>query len=200
VVKGRKLEPKGYALTGYPGISGRQLEGHYSLYNGYVNKYREIAEILERTDYRAANQTYSELRALKLAENFAYNAIKLHEAYFENLGGGGEAASRLRKAVEEEFGSWEDFRQQFAACGLAARGWVILSWLPAEQRLTINCLDAHDAGFLAGSVPLLVMDVYEHAYFIDYGAKRAAYIEAFWNNIAWEEVNRRWERVEELAK
>lgn len=191
----REIEAKNYSLEGYAGISGRQLQEHYALYTGYINKYREIVQLLKKVDYSLANQTYSELRALRLAENFAYNAIKLHEAYFENLGGGGSIAPGLQKAVEEVFGSWEDFHRQFAACGLAARGWVVLSWLAAEKKLTINCLDAHDAGFLVGSVPLLVMDVYEHAYFIDYGTKRAAYIEAFWNNIAWGEVSRRWERV-----
>ena len=81
-----KIEPKVYNLEGFPGLSARQLAEHYTLYVGYVNKYNEIQELLETVDYSKANQTYSDLRSLKVAENFALNGIKLHEAYFENLG------------------------------------------------------------------------------------------------------------------
>ncbi|NLC07759.1 MAG: superoxide dismutase [Syntrophomonadaceae bacterium] len=195
-----RIVPKTYDLRGFPGFSHRQLSEHYTLYVGYVNKLNEIHELLKDVDYSKANQTYSDLRSLKIGENFALNGIKLHEAYFENLSPGQQISGRIEQTINATFGSYENFHTQFSACGLAARGWVLLSLNLDWGNVVINCLDAHDVGYYVNTYPLLVMDVYEHAYMIDYGIKRADYISAFMQNIAWEVVNRRLEQVLSMLK
>ncbi|NLK52895.1 MAG: superoxide dismutase [Syntrophomonadaceae bacterium] len=194
------FKPKSYNLQGYQGLSEYQLTEHYTLYLGYVNKYNEILTRLKNTDFAAANQTYSDLRALKIGENFALNGIKLHEAYFENLCPQQFVSGKILEMTTNTFGSYENFKYQFSQCGIAARGWTILSYDLEQRKLLINCLDAHDQGYLVNSYPLLVMDVYEHAYLIDYGVKRAIYIEAFFQNIAWNIVNLRLEQALAINK
>lgn len=190
-----KVEPKTYNLEGFPGLSARQLAEHYTLYVGYVNKYNEIQGLLENVDYSKANQTYSDLRSLKAGENFALNGIKLHEAYFENLGMDQPFAGQIQNTITAVFGDYASFKAKFSGAGVAARGWVMLSLDLNSGKVVINSLDAHDVGLFVNTCPLLVMDVYEHAYLIDYGVKRADYIQAFFQNIAWDTVNRRLERA-----
>jgi Fe-Mn family superoxide dismutase len=167
---------------------------------GYVNKFNQIQELLKTADYSKANQTYSDLRALKIGENFALNGIKLHEAYFENLGTDKTPAEKIQQTLEAAFGSFETFKEKFSACGLASRGWTILSLDLNYGSVIINCLDAHDVGYFVNTYPLLVMDVYEHAYMIDYGINRAEYILTFFNNIDWKVVNRRLEQALAMLK
>lgn len=191
-----EIAAKPLKVTGVPGISARQLAEHYTLYVGYVNKLEDIREALREAGLSMANQTYSALRAAKAAEPFALNGVKLHELYFENLGGtGGRPSGRLLEMIERDWGSFEAWEAQFKACGVAARGWVVLAYDPLDGRLQNFSMDAHDVGAIWGAVPLLVMDTYEHAYVIDYGVKRPPYIEAFMKNIDWDVVNRRWKEV-----
>ena len=116
------------------GISDKTLEIHHDkLYVGYVNKKNEIAEKLEewshgKKDLASANQTYSELRGLKDGETFAINGVYLHEYYFNVLGGDGEPTGALEDALMKKYGSIENFVNYFKACGMAARGWVVLAW------------------------------------------------------------------------
>ena len=195
-----KVEPKIYNLEGLPGLSHRQLSEHYTLYVGYVNKFNEIQTLLETVDYSKANQTYSDLRSLKIGENFALNGIKLHEAYFENLGMDQPFTGKIQQTIEATFGNYESFQAKFSFCGIASRGWTILSLDLNYGNAAINCLDAHDVGYFVNTYPLLVMDVYEHAYMIDYGIKRADYIKAFFQNISWDIVNRRLEQALHMLK
>ncbi len=190
-----KMEPKVYNFEGFPGLSPRQLAEHYTLYVGYINKYNEIQGLLETVDYSKANQTYSDLRSLKVGENFALNGIKLHEAYFENLGLNQPFTGKIQTTIEATFGDYASFKAKFSGAGIAARGWVVLSLDLNSGNVAINSLDAHDVGYFVNTYPLLVMDVYEHAYMIDYGVKRADYIQAFFQNIAWDTVNRRLEKA-----
>lgn len=175
------------------GISKEEIDQHYGiLYKGYVNKLNEIRNKLENVDLSAANQTYSDLRGLKTEETFALNGAKLHEWYFDNLGGpGGKAHGRILELIERDFGSYERWEAEFKAIGLAVRGWVVLAYDLDDQKLHNYGQDAHNIGVPWGAYPLLILDVYEHAYGIDYGVKRAPYIDAFMNNIDWDEVNRR---------
>lgn len=181
------------------GISGNQIEQHFTLYEGYVKKVNEIREKLTRLtpeELQAANQSFSYLRALKVGETFAMNGVTLHEDYFGNLSGEGtKAEDRVLSVIKKEFGSLESFKNYFAACGMAVRGWVMLVYNQFTKKVEIVGSDVHDFGSIWRATPILVMDVYEHAYMIDYGVKRPPYIEAFMKNIDWGTVASRLEQV-----
>jgi Fe-Mn family superoxide dismutase len=177
-------------FTELQGLSKKQIDEHYNvLYKGYVNKLNEIELKLSQTDLDEANATYSIIRELKREEVFTANAIKLHEGYFDSLGGaGGKADSQILDLMEQDFGSYEDWEKEFKACGLCARGWVVLAFDWTDGKLHNYTLDIHSDG-VWGVSPLLIMDVYEHAYFIDYATARKSYIDAFHKNINWAYVN-----------
>lgn len=181
------------------GFSQRQLEEHHGvLYKGYVNKLNEIRKLLQSVDHSKANQTYSDLRALKVEETFALNGIKLHEYYFDNMGGsGGKATGQALAMIEQSFGSYEAWEKDFRASGMAVRGWVVLAYDLEDGTLHNFGNDSHNLGPIWNAVPVLVMDTYEHAYMIDYGVKRPPYIDAFMNVIDWDVVN---ERLAKLTK
>jgi len=196
----RQVTPEGLKpeLLRMDGISERQIEEHHNvLYKGYVNKLNEIRAQLPDVDRSKANQTYSDLRAAKVGESFAMNGVALHEHYFENLGGaGGRANGRILALIERDFGSYDTWEADFKATGMAVRGWVVLAYDWHDHKVHNYGQDAHDSGAIWSAMPILVLDVYEHAYFIDYGTKRAPYIEAFMNNLDWDVVNRRAEHIE----
>ena len=181
------------------GISNRTLENHHDkLYVGYVNKKNEIESKLEKLGREivggkedAGNTTYSELRGLKDGETYAVNGVYLHEWYFDGLGGDGESAkaAELSKELAKVFGSVEAFVTYFSECAMAARGWTVLAWDTKAERLWIYNCDAHNQGGVWGCIPLIVLDVYEHAYFIDFGADKQKYLEAFWKNFNWSAAN-----------
>jgi Fe-Mn family superoxide dismutase len=198
------MKPRKFKLTGLKGISDNQISQHMDiLYTGYVNKLNEVEERLKTVDITKANQVFSDFRALKADESFALNGVVLHELYFENLGGeGGLPTGKLADLLTRDFGLLEKWDENFRACGMAARGWVILGLSTYDGKLHNYCLDAHNTTFPASCVPLLVMDVYEHAYAIDYGVKRPPYIEAFMNNVEWDTAAKRIEAVnlEDIAR
>ncbi|MBI5598855.1 MAG: superoxide dismutase [Deltaproteobacteria bacterium] len=180
-------QPRKFELKGLDGISENQISQHRDiLYAGYVNKLGEIRDRLKTCDVTKANQIFSDLRALKSEETFALNGVVLHELYFENLAGKTlQPAGELQSLIARDFGSVEKWKEEFKACGMAARGWVILGFSTYDCRLHNFCLDTHNANLPVNLTPILVMDVYEHAYAIDYGVKRPPYIEAFMKNVDW---------------
>lgn len=190
-------QPKKFELKGLEGISENQITQHRDiLYNGYVTKLNEIEEKQKKVDITTANQSFSDLRALKADETFAYNGVVLHEYYFENLGGkGGKPKGKLSDMIAREFGSFEKFNDFFKACGMAARGWVMLALSAYDGKLHVYDLDTHNFNVPINVHPILVMDVYEHAYAIDYGVKRPPYIEAFMKNIDWDVCSQRLEKI-----
>lgn len=189
------FEPKPLKYRSLPGLSETQLAEHYKLYVGYVNKTNEIREKLLRADRRQANATYSEYRELKLEETFSLNGIKLHELYFDNLSmAGGQPGEEIAYHLRRSFGSVENWMQDFYALGLAARGWGLLAFDLDEREVRNFLQDAHNVGVITRTVPLLVLDVYEHAYFIDYMTDKKAYLNTFFRNIDWNVVNNRLRR------
>jgi len=190
------------------GISDRALKTHHDkLYAGYVEKKNEIENRLEElgrkiatSNGKAGNTTYSELRGLKDSETYAANGVYLHEWYFEVLGGDGkfDNASELVAALTENYGSVESFIKYFSECAMAARGWSILAWDTKENRLWIYNCDAHNQGGVWGALPIIVLDVYEHAYMMDYGADRQAYLKAFWKNFNWTAANDLFKRASSI--
>ena len=174
------------------GISTGQIEQHYTLYEGYVKKTNEIRSKLPRADLDTANQSYSELRELKVELSFTLNGVKLHEEYFFNLGGkGGRPSDKLRTIIERSFGSYEAWEKDLRASGLVARGWVITAFDFDDNRLYNYIADSHNTYGIWNALPVIVLDTYEHAYMIDYGVKRASYIDAFFRNINWDVINAR---------
>jgi len=178
------------------GISEKQIEYHFEThYKGYVSKLNEVWEKLKTADRTKANQNYSEYRALKVEESFNHQGVLLHELYFENLRGGAKTkpSGKLMEYLNSSFGSLDKWKEDFKACGLALRGWAVLVHDANNKMLINDGLDAHNVYGLLGTTPLLVLDVYEHAYYVDYGPKRAAYIDAFFENINWNVVSKRLE-------
>lgn len=187
------LKPLSYAKK-LTGISEKTVTIHHDkLYAGYVTKKCEIESKLDPLekggDVSSANQTYSELRALKDGETFATNGVYLHEWYFEVLGGDGTPSGDLADDLKARFGSLDNFVAYFTACGMAARGWAVLAWDTHDDALKVCIGDAHNQGGVWGAVPVIVLDVYEHSYFIDYGSDRKAYILDFWKNLDWAKAN-----------
>lgn len=186
------------------GISEKQISQHRDiLYAGYVNKLNEIEERLKTADITKANQAFSDFRALKVEETFALNGVVLHELYFENLGvKSAKPTGKLSDLMARDFGSFDRWIENLKACGMAARGWVILGLCTYDGRLHNYCLDAHNDRVPVNVVPILVLDVYEHAYVIDFGVKRAPYLDAFVKNINWDAAAKRLDRVnlDQIAK
>jgi len=189
-------EAKKFPLEGkLKGISDNQLQQHRdTLYAGYVAKLNVIEEELKKASTEGANPTYSAIGELKRQEIFATNGIFLHELYFGNLGGkGGAADGSIADMLKKKWGSFDKWAADFKASGMAARGWVVMAYSFNDNTVHNYSMDLHDVGGVWNSVPLLVLDVYEHAYMIDYGVKRAAYLDAFMGNIDWSVVNKRLE-------
>lgn len=178
------------------GISEKTLQIHHDkLYAGYVNKRNEIEEKLKTVDRAAANATYSEYGELKREESFAANGIYLHEYYFNVLGGEGNAEGELMQAIANEFGSYEKWLEDFKAAGMVARGWVVLAFDFNTGRLHNYLCDSHNHGGIWGAMPIIVLDMYEHAYFIDYGSDRKAYIEDYMKNLNWDAANQLYQSI-----
>jgi superoxide dismutase, Fe-Mn family len=183
----RELKPE---LLELDGISRDAVEAHYKLYEGYVNKRNEILERLADVDLAAGNQVYSELRALKVDLSFAVGGIKNHEIYFEHLGGtGGNPDGPVAKLIERDFGSADAWRDDLKASGMAARGWAWTAYDWDEGRLFNYVGDAQNTYPIWNATPLVALDVYEHAYFLDYQTDRAGYIDAFLANLDWPVIN-----------
>lgn len=176
------------------GLSEKQLKEHHDvLYAGYCKKLDEIRTKLPAVDRTTPNATFSDLRELKLEETFAVNGVKLHEFYFDNMTEQGSTTPTgiIANWITKDFGSIEKWQEDFKASGIAARGWVVLALDLDDGKLHTYICDTHNQGGVWNAIALLVMDVFEHAYFIDYATGRKAYIEAFCKTIDWNEVNSR---------
>lgn len=183
------------------GISEKTIQIHHDkLYTGYVKKKNEIEEKLARVDLDSANQTYSDLRALKDGETFAVNGVYLHEHYFNVLGGDGMPSGQLVDRIALDFGSYETWEKLFKACGMAARGWVVTAWDMVDNKLKVFIGDAHNQGGVWGAIPLIVLDVYEHAYFMDYGSDRQVYIEDYMKNLDWGAANKGFLAIKSIIR
>ncbi len=183
----RPLKPELLRLNG---ISRVTVEAHYRLYQGYVAKRNEIVARLQQADTGAANQVYSDLRALKVDLTFALGGIKNHEVYFEHLGGeGGDPHGAVGALIARDFGSADAWRTDLKATAMAARGWAWTAYDWDERRLFNFLGDAQNTFCVWNATPLVALDVYEHAYFLDYQTDRASYVDAFFENLDWSVVN-----------
>ncbi|MBU5688542.1 MAG: superoxide dismutase [Candidatus Aenigmatarchaeota archaeon] len=181
------------------GFSEKSLTEHMKLYQGYVNKYNEIMEKIENLgidDVKSGNATFSQIRVLKVELTFAIGGIKNHEIYFDNLGGnGGKPKGKLLNQIEKDFGSFERWEAEFKGTAASARGWAWLVWDKDMKRLFNIIGDSQNTFPIWNSTPILALDMYEHAYWLDFQTNRAAYIEAFFKNIDWKNVEERFSKV-----
>ena len=171
-------------LIGIEGLSEQLLNAHFGLYEGYVKNTNLILEELAKV--QTGSYQYAEL---KRRFGWEFDGMRMHELYFGNLMQGGsalEGGSELRKQIEKDFGSVENWEKDFRAT-LAIRGigWVVLYYDTEAQRLFNAWIGEHDGGHLVTCVPILVIDAFEHAYIADYGTKRADYIEAIMKVLCW---------------
>lgn len=182
-------------IMGAKKFSNKQINDHKQLYAGYVNKRNEIEQSLQAVDMAQANNiSYSIFRGLKLSETFTRNAALLHELYFENIGTGTKIGRMTQEIITKNFGSVEAFKQDLMATALSARGWVLTSYNIDDHRVQNYLLDAHNEKVPVLTVPLLVVDTYEHAYMIDFGINRKEYLAVLWDNINWDVVEKRVEK------
>jgi Fe-Mn family superoxide dismutase len=193
----KDLEAKKFAcIRELNGISARTMEEHYEIYKGYIGKVNEIQKKLNTVDRTTANQVYSDLRALRVDYSFAVGGVKNHEIYFGHLGGkGGKPTGRLFELIQRDFPSYEAWLEDFKASGLAARGWAWLAYDHDWNILTTAVGDSQNTYPYWNATPILALDVYEHAYFLDYGRARGKYIEAFLNNLDWNVVAQNLDRA-----
>ena len=185
-------EPKNFErLLGTEGFSDILLRNHFTLYEGYVSNVNKVYEFLKNGEVGVP--PWAEL---KRRFGWEWDGMRLHELYFDNMVKGGNAfdkQSPLAQKISEDFGSFEVWEKDFRATGaMRGIGWVALVQDVESGRLFNIWVNEHDAGHLAGTKMLLVMDVFEHAFALDYGLKRADYITAFWNAIDWNVVSSRF--------
>lgn len=190
-------QPRDYSsLRGTPGFSDELLGNHFTLYEGYVTNTNKVADRLKTlvSEGLTGSAEYAEL---KRRFGWEFNGMRLHEHYFENISGsapGPAAASDLAAVLTSEFGSYENWEKDFRSVGaLRGIGWVVLYRDAGAGRLFNTWINEHDVGHLSGATPLLIMDVFEHAFMLDYGLKRPDYIEAFVQAIDWQVVSKRSE-------
>lgn len=176
-------------LLGLPGLSDTLLTNHFTLYEGYVKNTNALMSLLETKEL--GTPEYAEL---KRRFGWEWNGMRLHELYFENMTKESKelSAGTLKEKIEALYGSFDNWKKQFIGVGaMRGIGWVILYQDPVNGALINAWINEHDFGHLSGCTPLLVMDVFEHAYMTDYGIKKADYLETFFRSIDWSIVEKR---------
>lgn len=192
-----------FNLSGLSGISDKTLEMHFKLYEGYVKETNNLTQRITQfiQDGNVDQEEMPAYSELTRRLGFEYNGMVLHEYYFDNLKTGGgsgdpDRTAKFVKAAESSFGSYEIWKADFVGIGkMRGVGWAICNQNPANGRLSNHWITLHETGNIAGFDPVLVMDVWEHAYLLDYKpAERPKYIEAFFSNIDWAIVERRLQK------
>jgi len=195
-----EIKPLSVDPKSIKGLSEKILVSHYeNNYSGAVKRLNALTTQLAELDY--AKAPVFVINGLKREELIAMNSMILHEIYFDSLGGGGTPQSGLASAITRDFGSIERWRTEFSAIGKAeggGSGWVILAYSPRDKRLVNQWASDHTTN-IAGGRPLLALDMYEHAYHMDYGAKAAAYVDAFMEAIHWENAGKLFDRASREA-
>jgi superoxide dismutase, Fe-Mn family len=195
-----EIKPLPFDPSRVKGMSEKLLVSHYeNNYSGAVKRLNAIGAQLASIDYATA-PTFL-VNGLKREELIAANSMILHEHFFNAIGGDGQPTGTLAAAIKRDFGSVDRWRAEFSAMGKAeggGSGWVILAYSPRDKRL-VNSWAADHTTTLAGGRPVLVLDMYEHAYHMDYGAKAAAYVDTYMQGIRWETPAKLYARYAEEA-
>ena len=202
MINSNSYHAKQFNLSGLNGISDRTLEMHFKLYEGYVKETNKLTEKISEflRDGKVDQEEVPAYSELTRRLGFEYNGMVLHEYYFDNMKQGGlgdpERTSGFFRAAEESFGSYDIWKADFVGIGkMRGVGWAICYENPANGRLSNHWITLHETGNVAGFNPVLVMDVWEHAFLLDYKpAERPKYIEAFFSNIDWNVCDKRLKR------
>jgi len=180
------------------GMSERMIISHYeNNYGGAVKRLNLIEEKLAEVDFD--NTPGFQINGLKREQLIAANSMILHEVFFDGLGDESDPGAGLKEALARDFGSYDRWRAEFVAMGKAlggGSGWVLLTWSPRDRRL-VNPWASDHCHTLAGGTPILALDMYEHSYHIDYGAKAGSYVDVFMAAVNWGVVQRAYERIQE---
>jgi len=181
------------------GLSEELLENHYKLYEGYIKKVNEIYDNLKHVDKNYANHNYSEERSLLVDLTHNLNAVVLHELYFSNLvDETTEPNQELHTIIERDFGSWTKYIEDIQSASKCSRGWAITAYNYRDGKIRNFLIDGHNFYVPISARPLLVIDVWEHAYTLDYGIDKPGYINALFDNINWTVVSDRFESALKL--
>ena len=180
-----------------PYYNAETLSIHYNtLYTGYVNNTNKV---LEKLSFARKNNDFENIKCLERELSFQGSGVILHELFFENIIPSNSTlpSGILLNQINKDFGGYDKFKKQFSEASrtVEASGWCILAWVPRFKRLEILQCEKHQDLTLWGCVPILVLDMWEHSYFMQYKADRAKYIEAFWNIVNWNVVKRRFENI-----
>lgn len=191
------IEPKNYNFSNVKFFSPMQLSEHYVLYTRYIDCLNKVNEQLESENtYAICNSNYSDIRSAQLSKTFCFDAIKLHELYFENLTGNNtKVHGPIEKLLKDIFGTYDNFIDKFKCIALSMRGWVLFCYDRYSDEYYIYGQDSHDHGVMLYAEPIIVLDVYEHAYMIDYGINRSNYIDAFLANLDYNIINKRLSKL-----
>ena len=192
------------SLLGLKGFSDELLKNHFALYAGYVKNANQLMATLSTLSERGKTAEF-EFTELKRRLPFEINGIKLHEDYFENMSkdatGEPETESEFYRKVTREFGSYQAWEKSFrAVASMRGIGWAVTVYDPAADFVINTWVEEHHIGHMAGTAPLLVLDLWEHAMLLDYGSNRKDYIDAFFHVVDWPIVSKRFETVLELQK
>lgn len=186
-------------LLGLKGFSDQLLQNHFKLYQGYVTNTNKLLDTLAAME-KEGKTSIPEYAELKRRFGWEFNGMRLHELYFSNMAKKKTALpekSALYKLMVQTFGSGPACETVFVETGkMRGIGWVVMTYDPAAKKLFHVWINEHDVGHLAGTVPLLIMDVFEHAFMLDYGLNRADYIKAFIESIDWDVVQKRFEKAQ----
>lgn len=180
-------------------MSPETTDWHYNKHHkGYVGKLNEVQEKLGTTDKATANANFGEYSELKRQESFNHAGMVLHDIFWENLGGDGNPGdSAVVQKINEDFGSVDNFKAELKASALGAKnsGWAVLVLdVLGDNKLHVAQVDFHHFGAWWGAIPLIAIDVFEHAYYHKDGPNRGAFVDAFINNLNWERINQRFEK------
>lgn len=194
-----KYEAKNFdkLIGNVPGLNDDLLKMHFKLYQGYVANANKLLDKIRELDEKGENKS-PEFAGLKRMLGWEFDGMLLHELYFENLGGNKplDKNDSLMAKIEADYGSFDKWKSDFVATGLIRGiGWVVSYIEPKQGRLLNEWINEHDVGHLSGGTPILIMDVFEHAYITQYGIDRAKYIDVFFNNIDWNTVSKRYASI-----
>ena len=179
---------------GRTGFSDAQLKAHFTLYQGYVDKLNEILTRLRTADRVAANYSFGGYSELKRREPVAYNGTVLHELYFDALGQpqASVPSASVKKRIVESYGTWARWLADMKAAALSAHGWALLVYDPSDKKLKTNLVQSeHHVGLFANARIIVALDLWEHAYAIQFGIKKSDYLEAFFDSLNWKVVEMR---------
>lgn len=192
-----KAKDYNYLLGNLEGFSDELLKQHFELYNGYIKSVNEINEKIANLKEKKGNPSYSEYRSLLSFKAFPQNGVILHEFYFSNLCSKKTSPSqKLIAFINHEFNSFDECINGLKEAAKSVRsGWVIFGYDERQAKIQNSIIDLHDEHVPFLNIPLLVLDVWEHAYTLDYGINKAAYLDAFINNIDWDMVSKRLDNV-----